>query len=79
MSKKIIWQGDKFCGFCHVEIHDLLFDCKLRKGPWATLCESCYGRLYGIGLGIGLGQKYQEVQEGVFEQIEGGSSECAKS
>lgn len=32
-------------------------DGKTIKGPWANMCENCFGR-FGIGLGLGLGQRH---------------------
>lgn len=32
------------------------FDAKTRQGPWAYMCDECYG-LEGVGLGLGRGQR----------------------
>lgn len=32
-----------------------LYDGKTLMGPWAYMCQSCFGR-YGVGLGLGKGQ-----------------------
>ena len=33
------------------------YDAKTIMGPWGWLCDPCF-QLYGVGLGIGRGQKY---------------------
>lgn len=48
------------CDFCKEEAK---FDAKTVFGPWAYLCERCFGK-YGIGLGLGLGQVLQKRDEG---------------
>ena len=37
------------------------------KGPWALMCISCF-EAFGVGLGLGCGQKYDGD---TFEKIEG--------
>lgn len=32
------------------------YDGKTYMGPWANMCEGCF-EIYGIGTGLGLGQK----------------------
>lgn len=32
------------------------YDGKTTKGPWAFMCEDCF-QTYGIGLGVGVGQR----------------------
>lgn len=34
-----------------------LYDGKTKRGPWASMCESCFVT-HGIGLGTGKGQRY---------------------
>lgn len=42
------------CDLCkNKEAH---FDGKTTFGPWAYMCQQCFTR-YGIGLGLGKGQK----------------------
>lgn len=48
----------------------LMFDCKTRGGPWATLCKTCFN-LYGIGLGTGLGQEYTRQSDGKWIKTNG--------
>lgn len=55
------WLGNKpgECDICHGPIGegDVFYDAKTTIGPWATLDEACFHR-YGIGLGTGVGQKF---------------------
>jgi len=41
------------CSFCGEPAH---YDAKTRMGPWAYMCEKCYG-IFGVGLGLGKGQR----------------------
>ena len=45
------------CDICYAKIGDIFYDAKTIYGPWGCLCEKCF-KLHGVGLGIGLGQKY---------------------
>ena len=40
------------CDLCGNVAH---FDARTVSGPWAHLCDLCFGQ-YGVGLGTGLGQ-----------------------
>lgn len=55
MKKKII------CDVCNKDWS--LYDAKTKMGEWAYMCLHCY-KIYGIGLGLGKGQKiiYSENQ-----------------
>ena len=50
------------CDLCGDEAH---FDARTVSGPWANLCDLCFGQ-YGVGLGTGLGQMLK-VREDVVE------------
>ncbi len=41
------------------------YDAKTKMGPWANMCEACFQEV-GIGLGTGLGQKF-EYAPGVLD------------
>jgi hypothetical protein len=41
------------CEFCNLEAH---YDGTTILGPWGYMCEAHF-RLYGRGLGVGIGQK----------------------
>jgi len=69
----IKWMGGKRCNFCNDELQGLRWfvDGKTKpSGRWGIMCPECFDR-YGVGIGIGLGQKYDGT---TFEQIEGGSA-----
>jgi len=51
------------CELCHGPIGDEFIDGKLRTGPWALLCPDC-SRKWGVGLGIGRGQRYTLQADG---------------
>ena len=48
------------CDTCHKSIDGTFVDGKTNMGPWALMCEKCHQK-FGCGLGIGKGQKYQDV------------------
>lgn len=41
------------CDFCGKTAG---YDGKTTHGPWANMCEDCFGQ-HGVGLGLGRGQK----------------------
>lgn len=49
-------QNEKKCDFCGKEAE---YDGKTKFGPWAYMCQQCFAR-YGIGLGLGRGQKLKK-------------------
>ena len=61
MKKK--WQGEaESCDICGESLDGLsdkqwFVDGKTKHGPWAVMCPMCF-ETYGVGLGIGKGQKY---------------------
>ena len=59
--KKVTWIGPKEdCNFCGEKLSNKIFiDGKTTYGPWGIMCEKCF-KVYGIGLGTGKGQKYDE-------------------
>jgi hypothetical protein len=36
------------------------YDAKTTRGPWAFMCDTCFS-MYGIGLGLGRGQRLISV------------------
>ena len=59
MKEKKKWFGsapDK-CAICQAEFKTSFVDGRVRGGRWALLCEDCHSH-YGVGLGLGKGQKY---------------------
>ena len=52
------------CDFCLQEKDNFpaSFDGKTKMGAWANMCEKHF-RQYGIGLGLGKGQKLMELEK----------------
>lgn len=70
MKQPTYWLSEvpKSCDICHNEITTTFIDGKTSFGPWANMCGTCHD-LYGVGLGIGKGQKYQKQSDGRFLKI----------
>jgi hypothetical protein len=56
------WLGSQTkCDFCKIELTSwtvaAFVDGKTVMGPWALMCPECFEK-YGVGLGLGRGQKY---------------------
>jgi len=55
------WQGTwpKDCDICSEPLSNAsgFFDAATKRGPWGLMCPACFA-YYGIGLGTGMGQKY---------------------
>jgi hypothetical protein len=47
------------CDICKKEDCNPIIDGATRFGPWANMCEKCFGKV-GIGLGEGRGQRYEK-------------------
>jgi len=43
--------------------HAAVYDAKTEKGPWAYMCQTHFER-FGIGLGLGKGQRLVKRKEG---------------
>ena len=54
INNEIIIYKQKTCDLC--EKNQAKYDGKTGMGHWAYMCESCF-KLYGSGLGDGVGQK----------------------
>lgn len=50
---EVVMEEDQACNFCP---QVAAYDGRTVYGSWAYMCEDCY-KIYGIGLGIGKGQK----------------------
>lgn len=64
MSEKY-WMGSTpaICDTCDEPIKKEFTDGKTRMGPWANMCPGC-SAIYGVGLGLGRGQKYEQQTNG---------------
>ena len=61
------WNGSSpMCDICG-EAQNWFVDGKTKAGPWAIMCPLHFD-MYGIGLGLGKGQKYDLA---TLEKIEG--------
>jgi len=58
---------DTGCQVCNAEYIDFVYDARMRVGMWAYMCEDCFNE-YGIGLGLGKGQKYDTK---TLQKVEG--------
>lgn len=45
------------------KITDTFVDGRTSMGSWADMCPNCH-RQYGVGVGIGRGQKYEKQDDG---------------
>ena len=43
------------------------------RGPWGCICRDCFNLSHGT-LGLGIGQRYERQDNGLFLQVEGGSA-----
>lgn len=50
------------CDICGYKGNTTIIDGKTHAGPWAYMCVDCH-KDYGLGLGIGVGQKYERVDD----------------
>jgi hypothetical protein len=68
---EVYWKGsDPIKDDFDVRIIDTFVDGKTKQGPWAMMAPSSF-QLYGVGLGLGKGQKYQKQGDGKWLKIEG--------
>lgn len=69
--RKRKWMGSTpvRCDLCSRELKDgkFFYDFRMQTGPWALGCEPCF-KMYGVGLGLGRGQKYSMA---TLEKVEG--------
>lgn len=76
MAKEVKrWLGKPplHCDICNrafTESDQHFFDAKTKQGLWGILCQQCWN-LHGVGLGVGLGQKYLFT---TLVQVSGGAA-----
>lgn len=59
----VVWIGSvSKCDNCAKPINDNFYDCNSQVG-WMLACPECF-KLYGVGLGMGMGQHYRKMTEG---------------
>ena len=66
------WSGSTICDICKrpagsVSDKPWFVDGRTDQGPWALMCPVCF-EIFGVGLGLGKGQKYDAKTR---EKIEG--------
>lgn len=52
------------------KVEDTIIDGATTYGPWALMTPASH-RMYGRGLGTGLGQKYEKQRDGKWLKVEG--------
>ena len=58
------WAGDPAeCDICNKPFGKLMYDARTSMGGWGNLCSRCFNR-YGVGLGVGKGQRYSLQDDG---------------
>lgn len=76
MAKNIYWIGTPItcCEYCKNPIPQNIgvsfYDAKTKLGHWCILCGACF-EIYGIGLGRGLGQRFQRQKDGLWLKVGG--------
>lgn len=67
----LYWAGTLTgCDICKNGFGGLMYDAKTKMGLWGNLCHRCF-ETHGVGLGVGLGQKYVQQESGRFLCTEG--------
>lgn len=56
------------CQICNRPWDKVMIDGTTRSGPWALMDEDCH-KVYGYGLGIGLGQKFVKQADGKWLKV----------
>lgn len=54
-----------YCDLCNQRgalLTPAKYDGKTKIGPWAFMCDECFSK-WGVGLGIGKGQKIKEQDD----------------
>ena len=67
LSEDAYFNPPKDCNICKAPITDTFYDAAIRGtgGAWANVCPDCFIKR-GMGLGMGLGQKYTKKEDGQF-------------
>jgi len=69
--KKKYWIGDmpELDDF-GIKIKNVVIDGRTKLGPWAMMTPETF-KNFGVGLGLGFGQKYKKQKDGKWLKIEG--------
>lgn len=58
------------CDVCGDALRSVMYDARTTFGPWGNLCSVCFAKV-GVGLGTGLGQRYERQTDGRFLKTDG--------
>ena len=71
MPKQITYiNPPKVCDDCGKPFGKVMYDAKSAWGPWGNFCQACFDREC-LGLGTGLGQKYELNDSGDWVKTAG--------
>ena len=78
MTSPITWAGStpSACDLCSRPLgagqgkSKTFYDAKTRMGPWGCLCQGCF-RTNGLGVGTGLGQRFELRPDGRWHKTAG--------
>lgn len=72
MSVTVIWFGDppEKCKICGAQLTDIFIDGRTKYGMWAIMCPTCFEK-WGVGTGVGRGQRYERQPAGVWRKTAG--------
>ena len=72
MPKQVTYiNPPKVCDVCHGPFtENIMYDAATYHGPWANMCMHCFNEI-GVGLGTGLGQKYEQNDQGQWVKTAG--------
>ena len=73
--REVCWTGpvgqtDDFGAPINHEVGGVIVDGKTRAGPWALMNPASHV-VFGCGLGLGLGQRYEKQADGRWLKVEG--------
>lgn len=69
--KKVYWlSGVGIDDDFNDKVENTIIDGKTKTGPWGLMTPASFAR-FGVGLGTGLGQKYEKQPDGKWLKVEG--------
>jgi hypothetical protein len=59
------WMGDApaQCDICNGGFASVMYDARTKSGQWGNICRKCFSA-YGVGIGMGRGQRYELTADG---------------
>lgn len=69
---KVYWSGKapKYCDLTRAEIKDVFIDGRTATRLWAIMTPEAHAK-FGLGLGMGRGQKYEKQPDGRWLKVAG--------